>query len=63
MGSKDRINKVFGGYYDQFGHFPPIAQGVETNSDRYLDIVEQQTKNKNKEKPGFHDGLSDDEDA
>jgi hypothetical protein len=63
LASKDRINNVLGGYYAQFGHFPPIAQGVDADSDYYLDIVEQQTKNKNKENPGFHDGLSDDEDA
>lgn len=57
MASKERIDKVTRAYFDQFGDFPPGAQGVETNSDHYLDIIEQQTKNKDQDNPGFHDWL------
>ncbi len=57
MASEERIFKVTKGYYDQFGHFSPGPQGIEINSDHYLDIVEQQTKNKDKNNPVFHDWL------
>jgi hypothetical protein len=44
-------------FYDQFGHMPLRAQGFDSDSEVYLDIVEQQTKNKDENKPGFYDGL------
>jgi len=55
--NNDRRDKAVFEYYEQFGYFPPGVQGIETYSDHYLDIIEQQTKNKNRNKPGFLDGL------
>jgi hypothetical protein len=45
-----------------FGHFPFVDLGMDPESDYYLDIIEQQTKNKDKDRPSLYDDLSDGED-
>jgi len=55
--NNDRRDKAIFAYFDQFGYLPPVAQGIDEDSDHYLDIIEQQTKNKDRNKPGFFDGL------
>ena len=62
MASKDRIRKVREGYRSVFGHFPFVDLGMDPESDYYLDIIEQQTKNKDKDRPSLYDDLSDGED-
>ena len=57
MENNDRRDKAIVAYYEQFGYFPPGVQGIEKYSDHYLDIIEQQTKNKDRDKPGFFDSL------
>ncbi len=57
MENNDRRDKAIVEYYEQFGYLPPGVQGVERYSDHYLDVIEQQIKNKDRENPGFHDGL------
>ena len=57
MEHEERKEKIMMAFYDQFGHMPLRAQGFDSDSEAYLDIVEQQTKNKDENKPGFYDGL------
>jgi len=57
LANNDRRDNAIADYYEQFGGFPPGVQGIEKYSDHYLDIIEQQTKNKDRDNPGFLDGL------